>query len=143
MLDQNLVACANLVPTMISYYKWKGVNHREGETGVLFKTDASLLSTAMKDSANFTPIRNRPSWGGGVMPPRPVRSLGWGIGGMNSIAFLAALAATIAPSDGPPAQCPSMGPTRDQAEVDPHRRTRLVRWQKDHRQAQLCHFMSR
>jgi periplasmic divalent cation tolerance protein len=43
LLDEGLIACANLVQGMVSLYMWQG-KHRDGETGVLMKTDATCWS---------------------------------------------------------------------------------------------------
>lgn len=47
LLDEKLIACANLLGEVESLYEWDG-EHGEGrEIGVLFKTDASLLNEAV------------------------------------------------------------------------------------------------
>lgn len=47
LLDEGLIACANLVQGMVSVYKWQGEKHRDGETGVLMKTDSTMLERAI------------------------------------------------------------------------------------------------
>jgi periplasmic divalent cation tolerance protein len=38
MVEQGLAACANLLPGMISIYRWQGKTERAGETVLLLKT---------------------------------------------------------------------------------------------------------
>ena len=47
LLDEGLVACANILPSMVSLYVWQGERHEDAEHGVLFKTDAALLDRAV------------------------------------------------------------------------------------------------
>jgi periplasmic divalent cation tolerance protein len=46
LLDEGLVACANILPPMRSLYVWRGERDEAQEVGVLFKTDAALLGRA-------------------------------------------------------------------------------------------------
>lgn len=43
LLDDGLIACANLVPGMHSLYIWNGERGEAEECGALFKTEAALL----------------------------------------------------------------------------------------------------
>ena len=43
LLDEGLVACANIIPGMISLYDWKGERGETREVGVLLKTHGSRL----------------------------------------------------------------------------------------------------
>lgn len=47
LLDEGLVACANLLPAVRSLYRWRGERGEAIETGVLFKTRADLLARAI------------------------------------------------------------------------------------------------
>lgn len=47
LLDDRLVACANIVGEIESLYEWNGERGEGREVGVLFKTDASLLDRAV------------------------------------------------------------------------------------------------
>lgn len=47
LLDERLVACANIMPTMLSLFEWNGEREEATEAGVLFKTDAALLDRAI------------------------------------------------------------------------------------------------
>jgi len=47
MLDEALVACANVMGPMRSLFLWQGERGEAEEAGVLFKTDAELLERAV------------------------------------------------------------------------------------------------
>lgn len=47
LLDERLVACANILPAMIALFEWNGERGEAAEAGVLFKTDAALLDRAI------------------------------------------------------------------------------------------------
>ncbi len=55
LLDENLIACANLLGRMRSIYEWDGSRGEAHETGVVFKTDASLLDAAVARIAELHP----------------------------------------------------------------------------------------
>jgi periplasmic divalent cation tolerance protein len=55
LLDEGLVACANIFPPMRSLYTWKGERGEAAEVGVLFKTDASALERATARLAEIHP----------------------------------------------------------------------------------------
>ena len=55
LLDEKLVACANILPPMRSLYLWEGERREGRECGVLFKTDASLLDRATVRLAEIHP----------------------------------------------------------------------------------------
>ena len=43
LLDEGLIACANLLPAMRSLYVWQGERHAGAEVGMLLKTNVALL----------------------------------------------------------------------------------------------------
>lgn len=43
LLDEKLIACANLFPGLRSLYDWNGERGEAQEAGMLLKTDAALL----------------------------------------------------------------------------------------------------
>jgi periplasmic divalent cation tolerance protein len=55
LLDEKLIACANILGTLRALYEWKGERGDARETGVLFKTDASLLDAAVARIAQLHP----------------------------------------------------------------------------------------
>ena len=46
LLDEDLIACANIVPGMISTFVWNGIREQTEEVGALFKTNVDLLAQA-------------------------------------------------------------------------------------------------
>jgi periplasmic divalent cation tolerance protein len=55
LLDEGLVACANLLPGMRSLYVWRGERGQAEECAALFKTDAALLERATARLAELHP----------------------------------------------------------------------------------------
>ena len=47
LLDEGLIACANMMPGMHSLFIWNGEREEAAETGALLKTDAALLDKAI------------------------------------------------------------------------------------------------
>jgi periplasmic divalent cation tolerance protein len=48
LLDEGLIACANILGPMRSLYVWRGERGDARECAVLFKTDAALLAQATR-----------------------------------------------------------------------------------------------
>lgn len=55
LLDEGLIACANIVPGMRSLYVWRGERGEACECGALLKTEASLLDKAVARLAAIHP----------------------------------------------------------------------------------------
>ena len=55
MLDERLVACANLHPGLRSLFLWQGERGEAHECGVLFKTQSALLDRACARLAELHP----------------------------------------------------------------------------------------
>ena len=55
LLDERLVACANIMGPMRSLYTWQGERSEAAEVAVLFKTDASVLDLATARLAEIHP----------------------------------------------------------------------------------------
>src|SRR5690606_15587997 len=55
LLDERLIACANLLPGVRSLYVWGGERGEARECAVLFKTDAALLERACARLAELHP----------------------------------------------------------------------------------------
>lgn len=47
LLDEGLIACANILPAMRSLYSWNGERGEARECGALFKTGPALLGAAI------------------------------------------------------------------------------------------------
>ncbi len=47
LLEERLIACANIVPGVVSVFEWQGEVSEADEVGVLFKTHADLLDRAI------------------------------------------------------------------------------------------------
>lgn len=43
LVEQGLAACVNVVPGVVSFYRWKGKLEREGETLLVIKTTGERL----------------------------------------------------------------------------------------------------
>ena len=55
MLQERLIACANLLDAVHSRFIWNGECGQADECAALFKTDASLLDTAVRRIAQLHP----------------------------------------------------------------------------------------
>jgi len=55
LLDEGLIACAQILPAMRSIYTWQGERGEAVEVGVLFKTDGSALDRAIARLAEIHP----------------------------------------------------------------------------------------
>jgi len=47
LLDEKLIACANVFPEVASLFEWDGERVQAKETGVLFKTNVAVLDKAV------------------------------------------------------------------------------------------------
>ena len=47
LLDEGMIACANILPAVRSLYNWNGERGESSEVGVLFKTHPSRLTAAI------------------------------------------------------------------------------------------------
>ena len=55
VIEEGLVACANIIPGLMSVFAWEGSVDECCEVGVLFKTDARLLERAVQRIAELHP----------------------------------------------------------------------------------------
>lgn len=55
LIDERLVACANIFPGMRSLFVWRGERDSSPECGALFKTTAPLLDATMQRLAELHP----------------------------------------------------------------------------------------
>jgi periplasmic divalent cation tolerance protein len=76
MLDEKLVACANLHPGIRSLFLWQGERGAARECGVLFKTHATLLDRACARLAEIHPY-DIPAISGWRADATPAATAGW------------------------------------------------------------------
>ena len=55
LLDERLIACANVFPEMVSTFEWEGERTESRETGALLKTNSALLDRAVARLAELHP----------------------------------------------------------------------------------------
>jgi periplasmic divalent cation tolerance protein len=55
LLDERLIACANIVPGVRSLYVWRGERGDASECGALFKTTGALLDKVIARLAEIHP----------------------------------------------------------------------------------------
>lgn len=55
LLDEGLIACANILPPMRSLYVWRGENCDENEVGMLLKTNVARLARVTARLAELHP----------------------------------------------------------------------------------------
>ncbi|MFA5951726.1 MAG: divalent-cation tolerance protein CutA [Hyphomicrobium sp.] len=58
LVDARLAACVNILPRMISIYRWQGVRHRDEEVVMLIKTRESLSSRVISAVREQHPYDN-------------------------------------------------------------------------------------
>lgn len=80
LLDERLVACANILPPMRSLYLWRGARAESSECGALFKTDAALLDRAVARLGDIHPYE-QPAVVGWRCDSAPPATLAW-LGGL-------------------------------------------------------------
>jgi periplasmic divalent cation tolerance protein len=76
LLDEGLVACANIVPGIRSLYVWRGARGEARECGALFKTTAALLDKAVARLAAIHPYETPAIVGWRADAAAPA-TLGW------------------------------------------------------------------
>lgn len=55
LLDERLIACANIIGAIESLFVWQGARDSAAETGVLFKTTAARLDAAVERLGKLHP----------------------------------------------------------------------------------------
>lgn len=55
LLDERLIACANIMGAIESHFVWEGARATGSEVGVLFKTTAAQLDTAIERLGELHP----------------------------------------------------------------------------------------
>ena len=78
LLDEGLIAFANLVPGVRSLYVWQGERGEARECGALFKTEAGLLERAVARLAAIHPYETPAiaGWRADAVPPPTAAWLG-------------------------------------------------------------------
>ena len=78
LLDEGLIACANILPGMRSLYVWHGERGEARECGALFKTEAGLLDRAVARLAAIHPYETPAiaGWRADATPPPTAAWLG-------------------------------------------------------------------
>ena len=78
LLDEGLIACANILPAMRSLYIWQGERGAGEECGALFKTDAALLDAVIARLAEIHPyeVPAITGWRGDAAAPATAAWLG-------------------------------------------------------------------
>jgi periplasmic divalent cation tolerance protein len=57
LIERRLCACVNILPGMVSFYRWQGAVERAGEVVMIIKTRASLaegVRAAVKEMHSYT-----------------------------------------------------------------------------------------
>ncbi|WP_241462075.1 divalent-cation tolerance protein CutA [Aurantiacibacter marinus] len=55
LVEEGLVACANIIPAITSVFRWQGEVQRASEAGALFKTTQKLLGPAVERLVSLHP----------------------------------------------------------------------------------------
>jgi len=55
LLDENLIACANLIPGVLSIYTWKGQRNEDHEIILIAKVHSDRLPSAMQHLRDLHP----------------------------------------------------------------------------------------
>lgn len=82
LLDEGLVACANILPGMRSLSRWNGMKDEGREVGALFKSNENLLENAIVRISNLHPYQT-PAIVGWVCDAASPATLEW-LGALNS-----------------------------------------------------------
>lgn len=76
LVEEQLAACANIVPAVVSVFRWEGRVQHGSESAVLFKTTAGLLEQAIARLAELHPY-TVPAILGWRVDKAPVPTLEW------------------------------------------------------------------
>ena len=71
LLDERLIACANILPMVESVYRYEGAITSGAEVGVVFKTSAALLPRATERLHALHPYETPAiaGWNADIAPP--------------------------------------------------------------------------
>lgn len=76
LLEEGLVACANIVPNVTAIFRYEGKVQRASEVGALFKTDSRLLEQATLRLAELHPYQT-PAICGWTADSAPIETRDW------------------------------------------------------------------
>lgn len=76
LLEEKLIACANILPAIESVFEWKGEVSSETETAVLFKTTAEYLGALTERLEELHPYET-PAILGWLVDKTPPQTLEW------------------------------------------------------------------
>jgi periplasmic divalent cation tolerance protein len=76
LLEERLIACANILPAVRSLYRWNGERGKGSEVAVLFKTRADLLDAAVARLEALHPY-DAPAISGWRVDAAGAATLGW------------------------------------------------------------------
>lgn len=82
LLEEKLIACANIMPAIESVFTWKGAVSSEVECGVLFKTTAEKLDALTMRLGELHPYET-PAVMGWLVDKTPPQTLAWLNGALN------------------------------------------------------------
>ena len=55
LVEEGLIACASLIPGVVSIYRWKGELRRDGEVLLVMKTTAARVPVLLERTAELHP----------------------------------------------------------------------------------------
>lgn len=76
LLQENLIACANILPQVVSVFHYEGRVQSGSEVGVLFKTHPALLDSATSRLAELHPY-DTPAVCGWLAESAPPQTRDW------------------------------------------------------------------
>lgn len=76
LVEERLVACANIVPHLTSIFRYEGKVQQAGEAGALFKTHPHLLERATRRLAELHPYET-PAVCGWMADSAPAETRSW------------------------------------------------------------------
>lgn len=76
LVQENLVACANILPEVLSVFSYEGRVQSAGEVGVLFKTHSRLLESATQRLSQLHPYET-PAICGWLVDSAPQETRDW------------------------------------------------------------------
>ena len=82
LLEEKLIACANILPAIESVFRWKDRVSSDTESAVLFKTTSAQLGPLTKRLEELHPYET-PAIMGWLVDETPPSTMEWLIGGLK------------------------------------------------------------